>query len=89
VLYVSPNSAASALAQRNLERLLAGFESSQIKCSICDLVRDPLAGDIDHVTFTPTLVKRYPTPRTFVLGNLRESEILADLLRGCGVDAKT
>ena len=89
VLYVSPNSPASHQARSNLERLLDRFDSSQIKCSICDLVRDPQAGDFDRVAFTPTLVKRYPAPRMFVLGNLRETEILVDLLRGCGVDAKT
>jgi two-component system response regulator GlrR len=89
VLYVSPNSPASAQARRNLEHLLAQFDSTQIKYTICDLVRDPAAGEQDRVAFTPTLVKRYPAPRTWVLGNLRESEIVGDLLRVCGVDAKT
>jgi two-component system, cell cycle response regulator CpdR len=37
---------------------------------------------------TPTLVKRYPAPRMWLIGNLRETEIVADILRGCGVDAK-
>ena len=88
VLYVSPNSPASAQARRNLEDLLAQFEPTQIKYSVCDLVRDPLAGEQDRVAFTPTLVKRYPAPRMWVLGNLRETEIVGDLLRVCGVDAK-
>jgi CheY-like chemotaxis protein len=88
VLYVSPNSPASAQARRNLEDLLARFDASQIKYSVCDLVRDPLAGEHDRVAFTPTLVKRYPAPRVWVLGNLRETEIVGDLLRVCGVDAK-
>jgi len=89
VLYVSPNSTASIQARRNLETLLAEFDMSQIKYSICDLVREPLAGEHDRVAFTPTLVKRYPPPRMWVLGNLRETEIIGDLLRVCGVDAKT
>ena len=88
VLYVSPNSPASAQARRNLEDLLAQFEPTQIKYSVCDLVRDPLGGEQDRVAFTPTLVKRYPAPRMWVLGNLRETEIVGDLLRVCGVDAK-
>jgi two-component system response regulator GlrR len=87
VLYVSPNSPASLQARRNLEQLLQQFEAGQIKYSVCDLVRDPLAGESDRVAFTPTLVKRYPAPRTWVLGNLREPEIVGDLLRVCGVDA--
>ena len=88
VLYVSPNSPASVQARRNLEGLLAQFEPAQIKYSICDLVRDPSGGEQDRVAFTPTLVKRYPAPRTWVLGNLRETEVIGDLLRVCGVDAK-
>jgi two-component system response regulator GlrR len=89
VLYVSPNSPASVQARRNLERLLDQFDTAQIKYTVCDLVRDPASGEHDRVAFTPTLVKRYPAPRTWVLGNLRESEIIGDLLRVCGVDAKT
>jgi CheY-like chemotaxis protein len=88
VLYVSPNSPASTQARRNLERLLDQFDIAQIKYTVCDLVRDPLAGEQDRVAFTPTLVKRYPAPRTWVVGNLRETEIIGDLLRVCGVDAK-
>jgi DNA-binding NtrC family response regulator len=86
VLYVSSASAASIQARRNLERLLQQFDSSQVKFTVCDLVRDPFAGEADRIAFTPTLVKRYPEPRMWVLGNLREPEILADLLRVCGVD---
>lgn len=88
VLYVSPSSPACAQARRNLESVLAAFDPAQIKYSVCDLVRDPMAGEPDGVAFTPTLVKRYPSPRTWVLGNLRETEVVGDLLRACGVDAK-
>lgn len=88
VLYVSPNSPASIQAKRNLEELLRQFDATQIKYSVCDLVREPLAGEQDRVAFTPTLVKRYPAPRMWILGNLRETEIVGDLLRVCGVDAK-
>lgn len=88
VLYVSSASPASTQACRNLERVLDGFDRAQVRYSICDLGRDPMAGEADRVAFTPTLVKRYPEPRMWLLGNLREAEIVADLLRVCGVDAK-
>ena len=88
VLYVSSASPASIQARRNLEQVLDGFERSQIKYTICDLGRDPMAGEIDRVAFTPTLVKRYPEPRMWLLGNLRETALIADILRVCGVDAK-
>lgn len=88
VLYVSSSSPASSHARRNLELVLDGFDRGQVKYSVCDLERDPLAGEADRVAFTPTLVKRYPEPRMWLLGSLRESELVADILRVCGVDAK-
>lgn len=88
VLYISSSSPASLQAQRNLQRLLGQFDTSQVKFSICDLALDPNAGNADRVAFTPTLVKRYPEPRMWVLGNLKESEIITDLLRACGVDSR-
>jgi two-component system response regulator GlrR len=88
VLYVSSASPASLQARRNLERVLARFDTSQVKFSICDLGRDPLAGEGDRIAFTPTLVKRFPEPRMWVLGNLRDADVLADLLRVCGVDSR-
>jgi len=88
VLYVSPASPASAQARRNLERLLSEFDADQIKFSVCDLVKDPMGGEADRVAFTPTLVKRYPAPRMWFLGNLRESDVVADMLRACGVDTR-
>lgn len=88
VLYISSASPASIQARRNLERLLSQFDTSQVKLTICDMIRDPLAGEADRIAFTPTLVKRLPEPRMWMLGNLRETDLLADLLRVCGVDAK-
>lgn len=88
VLYVSSASASSLQARRNLERLLNRYKRSQVKFRICDLFRDPLAGESDRVAFTPTLVKRYPEPRMWILGNLHDGAVVEDLLRACGVDAK-
>jgi circadian clock protein KaiB len=88
VLYVSSASPASIQARRNLERLLSRFDPSQVRWTVRDLEQEPLAGEEDRVAFTPTLVKRFPEPRVWVLGNLRESEILADMLRVCGVESK-
>ena len=88
VLYVSSESPSSIQARRNLEQLLEQFDMSQVRYTVCDLVREPLAGEADRIAFTPTLVKRYPEPKMWVLGNLREPQIVADLLRVCGVDAR-
>jgi hypothetical protein len=88
VLYVSAASPASIQARRNLQRILEQFDASQVTLTVCDLVEDPLAGEADRVAFTPTLVKRSPEPRMWVLGNLRDPEVVADLLRVSGVDPK-
>ena len=87
-LYISCASPASMQARRNLEQILQQFDGRQVKYSVSDLSRDPLAGESDRIAFTPTLVKRYPEPKMWVLGNLRQPEIIADLLRACGVDPK-
>jgi CheY-like chemotaxis protein len=87
VLYVSSASPASMQAQRNIEKLVSQCEPSEVKLTVCDLVRDPLAGETDRIAFTPTLVKKYPEPKMWFVGNLREPDILVDLLRVCGVDA--
>ena len=86
ILYISSASPASIQARRNLERLLQEFKTAQVKLSICDLSRDPLAGDADRIAFTPTLVKRYPGPKMWVLGSLKDPQVVADLLRVCGVE---
>jgi two-component system response regulator GlrR len=86
VLYVSSSSAASVQAQRNVEAALAGVDRSLVKYSVIDLRADPLAGEADRITFTPTLVKRHPQPRTWMLGNLRNLAVLTDLLRASGID---
>ena len=86
VLYVSSASPSSFKALRNLDRLLSKFERTQVKVTVRDLAREPDAGDDDRIAFTPTLVKRYPEPRMWVIGNLRDPDVLEDLLRVCGVD---
>ena len=88
VLYISADSAASLQARRNLDDLLARFDESQVKVSICDLGQEPQAGEADRIAFTPTLVRRFPEPRMWVLGNLRELDVVADMLRVAGVDPK-
>jgi CheY-like chemotaxis protein len=85
VLYVSSASEASRVARRTVERVLADFDTSKVRYSVHDLVEEPNAGAADHITFTPTLVRRYPAPRVWLLGSIRDPLIVSDLLRACGV----
>ena len=84
VLYVSAHSPRSAHAIRNIKSVLSRFESARVKLTICDLSEDPHQGLVDSVAFTPTLVKRSPGPRTFILGHITNPEILVEILEACG-----
>lgn len=89
VLYVSPASPASMQAQGNMERVLDGFNRADVAYSVCDLQQNAESADQDRVVFTPTLVKRYPVPRLWIIGDLRDGDIVADLLRTSGVSPQT
>ena len=86
ILYVSRYSPKSASAIANIKRVLERFKSSRVKLTIYDLAEMPNAGAADAVTFTPTLVKRSPGPRTFILGHITNPEVLVELIQACGED---
>jgi hypothetical protein len=85
VLYVSPASPASQTARRKMEEVLAEFDSSQVRFEVCDLLKNVAAAERDRVVFTPTLVKRRPAPRAWILGDLKSDDVVRDLLTMCGV----
>ncbi|HEX2570797.1 MAG TPA: response regulator [Polyangia bacterium] len=88
-LYISGSSAASRKAVRNMERLLEEYDRSQVQFQICDLARGwAETADEDHIVFTPTLVKRFPPPKVWLIGSLDNLEIVADLLLDAGVRRK-
>jgi circadian clock protein KaiB len=88
VLYTSPASEKCQKALRTIRDVLDQYDTSQVKFTICDLSGRPSLGDADSVVFTPTLVKRGPGPRTWIVGNLDQAELLVDLLDVSGVDRK-
>lgn len=83
ILYVSAQSPRSHAAVRNIRKVLERYESSQVRLTICDLSVDPAGGIEDSVAFTPTLVRRTPGPRTFILGHLTNPDLLMELLADC------
>jgi DNA-binding response OmpR family regulator len=83
ILYVSAHSPRSATAIENVKSVLSRYSSSRVKLTICDLSQDPGGGRADSVAFTPTLVKRSPGPRTFIIGHLTNPALLLELLEGC------
>jgi len=88
VLYTSPASEKSLRAIRAIQRVLELYDEAQISFAICDLSTDPDRAADDSVVFTPTLVKRGPGPRTWIVGNFDHADLLVDLLDVTGVDRK-
>ena len=87
ILYVSAHSPRTASAIQNIKSAVARFAPDRVKLTICDLSKDPAGGANDSIAFTPTLVKRSPGPRTFILGHITNPEIVAALLESCGEES--
>jgi CheY-like chemotaxis protein len=86
VLYVSSTSPASQRARRNLERALKRYDVAQIRLEVVDLSQpDARADPDDRVAFTPTLVKRAPGTRTWLIGDLRDARALHQLFADAAV----
>lgn len=89
VLYTSPSSEKCQRAIRTIENVLERYNQSQVKFAIRDLsAQGAHLNNDDAVVFTPTLVKRGPGPRTWIVGNLDQPELLVDLLEVSGVERK-
>jgi hypothetical protein len=88
VLYTSAASERSQRAVRAVRHVLDEYDSAQVRFQTCDLSVRPEDGDADAVVFTPTLVKQGPGPRTSIIGNLDQKEILRELLDASGVDRR-
>lgn len=86
VLYVSAESPRSANAVSNIRSVLSRYRSDKVRLIICDLSIDPALGTEDRIAFTPTLVKRSPGPRTFILGHIANPDVLVELLDSCEID---
>lgn len=85
VLYTSAASEKCQRAVRTVHDVLAAYDDHRVQFTIVDLSNTPEAGDEDAVVFTPTLVKRGPGPRTYIVGNLDDPRLVTDLLDVSGV----
>ncbi len=86
VLYISSDSPRSLKAQHRLQELLAEFEPLQFHLEVHDLMKDVGRAEEDHVVFTPTLVKRSPEPRAWLVGD--DLAGLPALLAACGIEKR-
>jgi len=88
VLYVNDVWITSACARENIEKILACFVQSQVRLTVCDIAKEPLAVEEDQVVFTPTLVKRNPRPRAWLIGDLSDHAAIMSLLDQSGVERR-
>lgn len=89
ILYTSGDSEKCQRALRTIHRVLEQYNRAQVSLTVCDLALNPSGGEADAVVFTPTIVKRGPGPRTWIVGNLDQDELLIELLELSGVDRRT
>lgn len=84
-LYVTSTSQESQKAIRNLHRALKPFDKERIRLTIVDVAH---GGDDawyqslenDRIIVTPTLVKRVPGPKTWIVGTLAPVDAVEHLL---------
>lgn len=86
ILYISSRSPRSSAAVKTIRKVLERYSASRVRLTVCNLSDDPNAGVEDSVAFTPTLVRRSPGPRTFILGHITSPELLLELLADCEGD---
>lgn len=86
VLYVNAASPASQRARETAGRVLSRFASGSVRLAVRDVSEHPLDAEGDGVLFAPTLVKRHPAPRAWVVGDMGDGAALATLLRGAGLE---
>lgn len=81
VLYVAGRSPNSEAARGNLDRALRSAKDLRVSVRVADVARDPETALRAGVMITPSLVRERPGPRRTLIGDLREADRLADLLR--------
>lgn len=80
ILYVRGESPNTAEAIRNIKEAIARFTPGRFSLTVCDLSRNPDHGMADGIAFTPALVQRSPGPRMFILGQITNADVVAELL---------
>ena len=89
VLYVTADSIACHRAKAAMKEILQDYDANYIDFRIYDLESHLGAAQRDRIIFTPTLVKRWPDPKVWVLGDLTRRAVVIDLLEMAGVAPKT
>lgn len=79
-LYVAGQAPNSEAAVAALRVVVVAFPDRTFELEIIDVLRDPERALRVGVLITPLLLKLLPLPERRVLGNLRDSRVLLDVL---------
>ena len=80
VLYLSPGSAVSTRARRNLDAALQRYESARYHLIVRDVSQDLAESEADHIVFTPTLIVRHSSAPCTLVGDLGDTATLTSML---------
>ena len=86
VLYVSPASASSAKARRNLDSILQSYDPESFHLTIRDVSQDLAGAEADHIVFTPTLIVRNPQAPCTMVGDLADASAVTLVLSMGGLE---
>jgi hypothetical protein len=89
VLYVTADSIPCHRARAAMKEILKDYDASYVDFRVYELESHLAAAQRDRIIFTPTLVKRWPDPKVWVLGDLTRRAVVIDLLEMAGVSPKT
>lgn len=73
-LYVAGETARSARAITNLQRIVQEFLEGDCVMEVIDIIETPEAAMDEHIVATPTLIKNLPLPPRRVIGDLSDPE---------------
>jgi len=88
VLYVSPASATSARARRNLDSIMGSYDPAAFRLIVRDVSRDLDEAEADHVVFVPTLIVRSPEAACTIIGDLADADAVAVVLNMGGLEKR-
>jgi circadian clock protein KaiB len=73
-LYVAGNTARSAAAFENLQRLCESHLAGRYSIEVVDLLLNPRLAAGDQILAVPTLVRKFPEPIRKIIGDLSNEE---------------
>ena len=88
ILYVSPASATSAKARRNLDSILGSYDPAAFRLTVRDVSRDLDQAEADHVVFIPTLIVRSPEAACTMVGDLADADAVTVVLSMGGLEKR-